>query len=66
MICDNCKKFFTSGHNPLTGIPNGVKFVLNDKSSITMCGDCLVKLGKMSDEEKDKFFGELQKKMGDS
>ncbi len=63
MICDNCKRFFVAG-NDRDGIPNGVKFVMKDGKSITMCGKCLIRLGEMTDKEKDTFFETLKDKKG--
>lgn len=61
MICDKCKKFFLPGNRP-DGIPNGLGFVLQNGKKITVCADCVMKLGAMqTDAERDKFFEELNK-----
>ena len=59
MICNVCKKYFTSGHRP-DGTPNGVAFVLKNEGKITMCAECLINLGKMSEQEKDDFFRRMK------
>ena len=60
MICDKCKKFFMSGNRP-DGIPNGVKMLLKGGKSVTICADCMVKLGAMKTEaEKDAFINSLK------
>ena len=59
MICDNCKKFFMSGNRP-DGIPNGVKMIMKNNESITLCVNCLISVGAMSEKEKDGFFMRLR------
>ena len=59
MICDNCKRFFTAGHRP-DGIPNGIKMVLEGNKSITMCADCVINIGKMTEEKRSEFFDSIK------
>ena len=61
MICDNCKHFFTAGNRP-DGVPNGVAFVQKNRKKITMCADCIIKLGKMDEDQKKAFFENLKEK----
>jgi len=61
MICDKCKKFFMSG-NRADGIPNGMKLIMKNGKSLTVCADCVIKVGQMSEEEKDEFFREYKDK----
>ena len=60
MICDNCKKFFMAGNHPISGIPNGVKMLLNGGGSITLCASCIMSIGTMNEQEKDEFFKKLK------
>lgn len=61
MICDKCKRFFMAGNRP-DGIPNGVKMILKNNESITLCAQCLIDLGKMNEDQKAEFFNELKGK----
>lgn len=58
MKCDNCKKEFKSG-NREDGIPNGVGFQMEDGTTITLCADCLIELGKLDEKGRNKFFKRL-------
>ena len=50
-----------AGNRP-DGIPNGVKMILKGNKSITMCAECLIDLGQMTEAEKDAFFRDLQER----
>lgn len=45
------------------GIPNGVGFVMEDGREITLCNDCIIKLGLLKQEQDEeglnKFFAEI-------
>lgn len=58
MICSNCKHFFSVGRRP-DGTPNGVGFVLEGGKEITLCANCLIELGKMSQDQQEAFFDSL-------
>ena len=60
MICDKCGKEFSTGNT--NGMPNGVEFVLKDRTRIAMCQQCLIDFGKMKDEEKSAVLEELKNK----
>lgn len=57
MKCDGCGRKFKRG-NFVDGTPNGMTFVLEDKN-ITVCRGCMIKLGMMNKEDKNKFLNEL-------
>lgn len=42
--CSMCGKEFEPGNGP-DGIPNGLGFVKEDGTVITMCADCIIKMG---------------------
>ena len=50
--CDRCGNTFEPG-NRSSGIPNGVCFKCKDRD-ITMCADCMMEIGSMSEEEHAK------------
>ena len=52
--CSNCGKRIVPGNT--NGLPNGVGFVQDDGTIINLCQQCLIDFGKMSKEEKDRFF----------
>lgn len=41
------------------GLPNGIGFELEDEKVITLCQDCIIKLGALDDKGKYAFFKEL-------
>lgn len=59
--CNNCGKVFAPGNGP-DGIPNGIGFELKGGEVITLCAECIEKLGSMSEREQDKFIKRLTKK----
>ena len=56
--CDNCGNTFTFGDR--VGIPNGVSFITK-KGTITLCADCIIKIGKMNPHQRDEFLKRLNK-----
>ena len=60
--CTNCEKTFKSGNAP-DGTPNGVGLVLQNGKQITLCRTCIIKLGMMSDTNKNKFIAQLEEKV---
>lgn len=58
MKCTRCGKTFEAG-NRKDGIPNGVMFD-TEKGKYTLCADCLIEMGGMSPEDRDRFFEELK------
>ena len=61
--CTACGKRMKIGNT--NGMPNMVGFVLEDGTTINVCQECMIKLGKMTDAEKSVFLAELQKKAGE-
>lgn len=59
--CDGCKKNFEAGNAP-DGTPNGVGFVTGNKT-VSICRDCLIKLGMMSDRKKNEFFKRITREV---
>lgn len=43
--CDICGRVFVPGNRP-DGCPNGVSMVQRDGTMVTMCADCLIRIGK--------------------
>ena len=41
------------------GLPNGIVFELEDWKVVTLCQDCIIKLGALDDKGKYAFFKEL-------
>lgn len=58
MICDGCGKHFTYGDT--NGLPNGVGFQLTNYKTIFLCQECLIKLGSLTEEEKQRFIENLK------
>jgi hypothetical protein len=58
MTCDKCGKTFSGGQRK-DGIPDGITLLLKTGKNITVCADCLIKLGRASQEERDRFFEEM-------
>lgn len=56
--CSKCGKRIKFGNT--NGLPNGVGFVLDDGRTVNLCQDCICKLGEMSDDEKKRFFDDLE------
>ena len=59
--CDVCGKEFTYGNRP-DGFPNGMTFVREGMDDITVCAECIEKMGQalyerglISDEQKKLF-----------
>lgn len=61
--CDKCGAVFISGQRP-DGLPNGVGFKMQDGTVVSMCANCMIKLGKLreaGDEAgAEKFLAELK------
>lgn len=55
--CDKCESMFVTGNS--NGMPNGMTFVMKDDKQVTLCQKCIIKLGKLNEEEKQEFFKEL-------
>lgn len=55
MKCDICETEFQKGHRP-DGLPNGIFFLWKSGEVISLCADCLMALGQMTDKEKGEFF----------
>lgn len=58
MKCDKCKKVFYFG-NHSDGTPNGIAFETAD-GTITLCRDCIIKLGALDEKSKAEFFRGLK------
>lgn len=58
MKCDNCKKVFVAG-NRADGLPNGIGFEMKDGTVITLCAECIIELGRMSNKGIKEFFENL-------
>ena len=54
--CNRCGKRVRYGYT--NGIPNMVGLQANDGSIFNICKDCLIVLGKMTADEKSRFFDE--------
>lgn len=60
MKCDYCGKEFGVGNRP-DGMPNGFSFVKQDGSTLTVCTDCIIALGretKNATQEVERLHGE--------
>jgi len=55
--CDKCGKRMRFGNT--NGIPNMIGFETKDGKIINLCKDCIISLGTMTDEEKSRYFEEL-------
>lgn len=55
--CNDCGKRYPIGNT--NGMPNMVGFQLEDGQVLNLCYKCLIKMGAMSEEEKDKYFKDL-------
>lgn len=55
--CNVCKERRMIGNT--NGMPNMIGFQMKDGSVINLCNTCLIKVGQMSDAEKNKFFKDL-------
>lgn len=53
MKCDNCGKEFEVGNRP-DGLPNGIGLQMADESILTLCADCVMKIGKRKLEQEDE------------
>ena len=54
MKCDHCGKEFEAGNRP-DGLPNGVWFVLEDGSMVTVCTECIMAFGEQLRGEEDEL-----------
>lgn len=45
MKCDICGVNFTEGNRP-DGIPNGISMVQKGGKRITVCADCIIRMGE--------------------
>lgn len=61
MKCDGCGKFFIEGNRP-DGTPNGVGFMTQTGTLITVCADCLIRVGMMGKDARKAFLDELERK----
>ena len=58
--CDYCGKWFDVG-NTEDGLPNGFSFVKQDGSTLTVCTNCVIDLGrgmKSATQEVERLHGE--------
>lgn len=58
--CDYCGKWFEIG-NREDGIPNGFSFVKQDGSTLTICAECLMEIGRNvndSTQRMERLYGE--------
>ncbi len=58
--CDYCGKWFEIG-NREDGMPNGFSFVKQDGSTLTVCTNCVIDLGrgmKSATQEVERLHGE--------
>lgn len=62
--CDSCGNIFMSGRSA-DELPNGLGFEDMNGNVINICRKCLIKLGQMTDDEKDTFFKTLYKNKGE-
>lgn len=58
MKCRKCGKEFNAG-NREDGLPNGIGMLLRDGRMIDICTECVMKIGQMTDAERDAFFREI-------
>lgn len=56
--CNKCGKEFAYG-NRADGLPNGVGLELENKKKIYICSDCILELGELTDEEKERFIDDI-------
>lgn len=56
--CNKCGKEFACG-NRADGLPNGVGLELKNEKTIYICSDCILELGKLTDEEQERFIGDI-------
>lgn len=59
MKCDKCGNIISNKIKRADGLPNGVGFELEDGRLINLCSGCIMCLGMLNDEGKQKFFNEL-------
>lgn len=55
--CNNCDSIIDTPRGD--GLPSAVGFEMKDGGIVTLCADCLIKLGKMDDKGKHDFFKKL-------
>lgn len=58
--CDYCGKWFEIG-NREDGMPNGFSFVKQDGSTLTICAECLMEIGRNvndSTQRMERLYGE--------
>lgn len=55
--CRKCGKTITVGNT--NGLPNGVGFQLEDGTILNVCQSCLMEVGAMSDEDREKWFADF-------
>lgn len=51
MKCEVCGKEFAYGYRK-DGLPNGMTFILQNGTKMTMCADCIMEKGREVAEEK--------------
>lgn len=51
MKCEVCGKEFAYGYRE-DGLPNGMTFILQNGTKMTMCADCIMEKGREVKEEK--------------
>lgn len=59
--CNKCKRNISEQITRADGLPNGVGFELENGEVITLCAECIIKLGGMDKKGKDQFFKELER-----
>lgn len=62
LICDKCNKAFEAGET--NGLPNGVGFELANGKIITLCAECIERLGALDQQGRESFIDELAKRKG--
>ena len=55
--CTKCGKRWKLGNT--NGMPNMVGFGLDDGRVINICQECMIELGKLDEQGKDKFFEDM-------
>ena len=48
MTCEYCGKEYEAGNRP-EGFPNGMTFIGKDGHKMTICADCLIRIGRSED-----------------
>lgn len=64
LMCDGCGKEFEEGNRP-DGLPGGVNFQTDNGVMVTVCTDCMIRLGRMNNHAKFEFYNKLRQKKPD-